>query len=458
MPSKSVAGFALLNSELEGSGSALQRDSGYTIGTVNHEVPVFELGPQGEVMAHAVEACVHCGFCLPACPTYALLGDEMDSPRGRIVLMKEVLEGDLELADAAPHLDRCLGCQGCVTACPSGVPYGELITSFRGWSEPQRQRPVLEEARRAVVLRVLPSPQVFHAAATLGQYVKPLSPLLPAPLKPALDLLPDRLLQRTQWRPLYPAQGQKRGRVALLAGCAQQTLAPNFNEATIRVLTLNGFEVAVPAGQGCCGAAALHTGERGLALQQVRRNLQAFGGGEYMAIISNAAGCGAGLKEYPVVVRGLPEQAQAEALAAQVQDVSEFLGGLLSRGELRPTLPAARPLRVAYHDACHLAHAQGIRRAPRELLSWIDGVEVLEVPHGDLCCGSAGTYNIEQSELAGQLGRLKAGHILSVQPDLIASGNIGCHTQISTHVRRQGSGVQVLHTVEILDLAYRGEL
>ncbi|MDO4264014.1 MAG: glycolate oxidase subunit GlcF [Deinococcus sp.] len=409
-------------------------------------------------MAHAVEACVHCGFCLPACPTYVVLGDEMDSPRGRIVLMKEVLEGELALADAAPHLDRCLGCQGCVTACPSGVPYGELITSFRGWSEPQRRRPILETVRRTAILKVLPSPQIFHAAASVGQYVKPLSPLMPALLKPALDLLPGRVPRQNHLQPFYPAQGPKRGRVALLAGCAQQTLAPNFNEATVRVLTYNGFEVVVPVGQGCCGAAALHTGKRELALEQVRRNVRAFSEADYTAIISNAAGCGAGLKEYPVVMRGLPEQAQAEALAARVQDISEFLGRLLDRGELRPTLPAARPLRVAYHDACHLAHAQGIRREPRELLRWIGGVEVVEVPQGDLCCGSAGTYNIEQPELAAQLGQLKAGHILSLQPDLIASGNIGCHTQITAHTRRQDSNVPVMHTAEILDLAYRGEL
>ncbi|GHG11117.1 glycolate oxidase iron-sulfur subunit [Deinococcus piscis] len=395
---------------------------------------------------------------MPACPTYALLGDEMDSPRGRIVLMKEVLEGELALEDAVPHLDRCLGCQGCVTACPSGVPYGELITGFRGWSEPQRQRPLLQKARRTALLRVLPSPQLFYAAATLGQHAKPLSPLMPALLKPALDLLPRRVPRRNRLQPFFPAEGPIRGRVALLAGCAQQTLAPNFNEATIRVLTRNGFEVVVPAGQGCCGAAALHTGERDLALRQVKQNLQAFGGENYTAIISNAAGCGAGLKEYPVVVRGQPEEAQAQALAAQVQDISEFLGGLLDRGELRPTLPASQPLRVAYHDACHLAHAQGIRREPRELLRWIGGIEVLEVPRGDLCCGSAGTYNIEQPELAAQLGQLKAAHILSVQPDLIASGNIGCHTQIASHTRERGSAVRVMHTVEILDLAYRGEL
>jgi glycolate oxidase iron-sulfur subunit len=425
---------------------------------VNHDIPVREIGPQGEIMAHAVDACVHCGFCLPACPTYALLGDEMDSPRGRIVLMKEVLEGALPLLDAAPHLDRCLGCQACVTACPSGVPYGELITSFRGWSEPQRNRSPLDRAKRAAILKILPAPRVFSVAARIGQYAKPLSPLLPAALRSPLDLLPERVPAMQSSPRVTPAKGQRRGRVAFLAGCAQQALAPNFNAATLRVLARNGIEVILPEGQGCCGAAALHTGARGEALRLVRQNLSAFDPDDYDAILSNAAGCGAGLREYPAVLHGLPDEAQARAFAAKVRDISEYLAGLLHAGDLEPFLPARRPLAVAYHDACHLAHAQNVRAAPRELLRAIPGVTVLEVPEGDLCCGSAGTYNLEQPELASQLGVRKAGHILSTTPDLIASGNIGCHTQIQSHVRRQGSRVPVLHTVEVLDLAYRGEL
>ncbi|MEW6423049.1 MAG: glycolate oxidase subunit GlcF, partial [Deinococcota bacterium] len=417
-----------------------------------------QLGPQGEVMAHAVDACVHCGFCLPACPTYALLGDEMDSPRGRIVLMKEVLEGALPLADAAPHLDRCLGCQACVTACPSGVPYGELITSFRGWSEPQRQRSPLDRAKRAAILKVLPAPKVFSLAARVGQYVKPLAPVLPAALRAPLDLLPEHVPAMQTSPQVTPARGQRRGRVAFLAGCAQQALAPNFNGATLRVLARNGIEVVIPEGQGCCGAAALHTGARNEALRLIRQNLAAFDPDDYDAILSNAAGCGAGLKEYPVVLRGLPDEGQAQAFAAKVQDISEFLAGLLRAGELEPFLPPSRPLTVAYHDACHLAHAQQIRLAPRELLRALPGVTVAEVPEGDLCCGSAGTYNLEQPELANELGVRKAKNILATRPDLIASGNIGCHTQIQSHVRRAGSRVPVLHTVEVLDLAYRGKL
>ncbi|UBV41495.1 glycolate oxidase subunit GlcF [Deinococcus taeanensis] len=425
---------------------------------MNNDIPVQALGGQGEIMAHAVDACVHCGFCLPACPTYALLGDEMDSPRGRIVLMKEVLEGQLPLMDAAPHLDRCLGCQACVTACPSGVPYGELITAFRGWSEPQRDRSVFDRAKRWAILKALPAPKVFSVAARAGQFAKPLAPALPAALRGPLDLLPERVPALQPSPAFTPSQGPRRGRVAFLVGCAQQALAPNFNAATLRVLSRNGIEVVIPEGQGCCGAAALHTGAREEALKLVRANLNAFQPEEFDAILSNAAGCGAGLKEYPAVLHGESDEARARAFAAKVMDISEYLNALLQSGDLAPPMPARRPLNVAYHDACHLAHAQGVRAAPRALLRAIPGVSVLEVPEGDLCCGSAGTYNLEQPELAGQLGQRKAQNILSTTPDLIASGNIGCHTQIQSHVRRQGSPVPVMHTIEVLDLAYRGEL
>ncbi|BBN95022.1 glycolate oxidase iron-sulfur subunit [Deinococcus grandis] len=425
---------------------------------MNNDIPVQALGGQGEVMAHAVDACVHCGFCLPACPTYALLGDEMDSPRGRIVLMKEVLEGGLPLADAAPHLDRCLGCQACVTACPSGVPYGELITAFRGWSEPQRQRSALDRSKRWAILKALPAPKLFSVAARVGQFAKTLAPVLPAALRGPLDLLPESVPAMQPSPKVTPARGVQRGRVAFLVGCAQQALAPNFNAATLRVLARNGIEVVIPDGQGCCGAAALHTGARDEALKLVRANLDAFNPDDFDAILSNAAGCGAGLKEYPMVLHGEPDEARAKAFAAKVMDISEYLNTLLQNGELEPPVPASRPLTVAYHDACHLAHAQGVRAAPRALLRAIPGVRVLEVPEGDLCCGSAGTYNLEQPDLAGQLGARKAKNILSTTPDLIASGNIGCHTQIQSHVRRQGSPTPVLHTIEILDRAYRGEL
>ena len=429
---------------------------------MKNDVALHHPDAQGQLMAHAIDACVHCGFCLPACPTYQLLGDEMDSPRGRIILMKEVLEGELPLFEATAHLDRCLGCVGCVTACPSGVPYGELITSFRGWAEPQRSRPVIQKVIRAGVLTMLPRPGLFRAAAAVGKFAKPLAPLLPQVLRAPLDLLPGSL-EDTQPSPAFtPAQGVKRGRVAFLVGCAQQVLTPNFNAATLRVLARNGVEVVVPEGQGCCGAAAMHTGARPLALAQARRNLEAFGsGGSSMsgvdAIVSNAAGCGAGLMEYPMLLagEGAADEGRAAALAGKVQDISVYLAEL---GSLEPFVPTSRPIVVAYHDACHLAHAQGVKAEPRALIRSIPGVTLAEIRQGDLCCGSAGTYNIEQPELAGQLGDLKARNVIATGADYVVSGNVGCHTQLQSHLKRLGSPIQVLHTIELLDLAYRGEL
>ncbi len=418
---------------------------------MQHKIDTEKLGPQGEIMAHAIEACVHCGFCLPACPTYQVLGEEMDSPRGRIFLMKEVLEGSLAPEEAQPYLDKCLGCLGCVTACPSGVPYGELISTYRGFSEPKRHRSPFQKLFRLALQETLPYPSRFRAAARLGQFAKWMKPLLPAPLKAPLELLPEHLPQSEPLPEVVPAEGPRRARVALLAGCAQQILQPGFNRATLRVLAHNGVEVVVPRGQGCCGALALHTGERARALKLAWANLQAFAG-DFDAILTNAAGCGSGLKEYPLLFRGQPEEAQAKTLAAKVKDVSVFLVEL----GLKEVPPLPKPLRVAYHDACHLAHAQGVRSEPRQLLQSIPGVELLEIPEGELCCGSAGTYNLEQPALAATLGERKARHILATGAELVVTGNIGCFTQIETHLRRLGRPLPVLHTVELLERAYFG--
>ena len=427
---------------------------------MKNDIALHHPGAQGLLMAHAVDACVHCGFCLPACPTYQLLGDEMDSPRGRIILMKEVLEGGLPLFEATPHLDRCLGCVGCVTACPSGVPYGELITSFRGWAEPQRSRPVIQRLTRAVVLTMLPRPSLFRLGANVGRFAKPLAPLLPQALRAPLDLLPGTVQPAQPLPDFTPAQGTKRGRVAFLSGCAQQVLTPNFNAATVRVLVRNGVEVVVPPTQGCCGAAAMHTGARPLALEQARRNLRAFDPGDVDAVVSNAAGCGAGLKEYPMLLagEGHADVQAAERLADKVRDISVYLAELSADGGLEPFMPTSRPITVAYHDACHLAHAQGVKAEPRALIRSIPGVTLAEVRQSDLCCGSAGTYNIEQPELAGQLGDLKAKNVIATGADYVVSGNVGCHTQLQSHLARLGSEIKVLHTIELLDLAYQGAL
>ena len=416
---------------------------------MQHKIPVDQLGPTGPAMASAVEACVHCGFCLPTCPTYVELGEEMDSPRGRIFLMKEVLEGQLDAQEAAPYIDRCLGCLGCVTSCPSGVAYGDLITAYRARSEASRRRSFSDRFLRRLVLATLPYPGRFRLAARTGRLVRPLARLLPRRMAAMLDLLPDRLPSAQP--EVYPAKGATRARVALLAGCAQQVLAPQINWATLRVLAHNGVEVVVPRDQGCCGALAAHTGAADLARAAARHNLNVFPD-DVDAVITNAAGCGSGMHEYPLWLTGEPEQEAAAKLASRTKDVCQFLHDL---GAVTAE-PLETPLRVAYHDACHLGHAQGVRSAPRQLLRSIPNLDLLEIADGDLCCGSAGTYSIEQPEIARDLGRRKAATIVDIEADVVVMGNIGCMTQIEVHLRALRNDIPVLHTVELLDRAYRG--
>ncbi|GLV47583.1 glycolate oxidase iron-sulfur subunit [Thermus sp. LT1-2-5] len=415
---------------------------------MQHRIPVEALGQEGEVMAHAIEACVHCGFCLPTCPTYVVLQEEMDSPRGRIFLMKEVLEGALPLEEALPYLDRCLACQACVTACPSGVPYGELIATFRLHTEAKRHRYPLERAYRLALLRTLPHPGRFRPLAEMGVRLKPLlQPLpLPKPLKAPLALLPDRLPPEAPYQEVYPAKGERKARVGLLLGCAQRVLRPSINQATLRVLQENGVEVIIPQAQVCCGALNLHAGDKEGAKALARKNLKAFQDVDY--VVSNAAGCGSGMKEYPLLFLGEPEEEAARALAAKVKDLTLLLDEL----GFTPPPPPKTPLRVAYHDACHLAHAQGVREAPRRLLK-AAGLEVLEPKEWELCCGSAGTYNLFQPEIAEALGRRKAENLKATEPHLVVTGNIGCLTQISAYLQ----GLPVLHTAELLALLYEGK-
>ncbi|WP_038071516.1 (Fe-S)-binding protein [Thermus scotoductus] len=415
---------------------------------MQHRIPVETLGKEGEVMAHAIEACVHCGFCLPTCPTYLVLQEEMDSPRGRIFLMKEVLEGNLSLEEALPYLDRCLACQACVTACPSGVPYGELIATFRLHTESKRHRYPLEQVYRQSLLRILPYPERFRPLAELGSRLKPLLKPLPLPkaLKAPIALLPDRLPDRESYQEVYPAKGQRRARVGILLGCAQQVLRPSINRATIRVLQENGVEVKAAKEQVCCGALNLHAGDKEGARALARTNLRVFQEVDY--VVTNAAGCGSGMREYPLLFLGEPEEEEARALAAKVKDLTVILDEL---GFIPPP-PPPRPLRVAYHDACHLAHAQGVREAPRRILK-ASGVEVLEPKEWEICCGSAGTYNLFQPEIAEVLGRRKAENLQAIQPELVVTGNIGCLTQIQAYLDK---GIPILHTAELLDLLYEG--
>ncbi len=404
-------------------------------------------------MAHAVETCVHCGFCLSACPTYKVLEEEMDSPRGRIFLMKENLEGTLDLENMLPFVDRCLGCMACVTACPSGVEYGELLAPFRARAEATRQRTVLERITRLMVRETLPYPGRFRLAATLGKLGKPFRALIPKSFGAMIDLLPATLPPAQPLPAVYPAEGTRRARVALLAGCVQQVLAPSINWATLRVLARNGVEVVIPPGQGCCGSLAIHTGEAKQAKRLARTNLKVFPS-DVDAILTNAAGCGAGMHEYGLLFAGEPEEERAKAFAHQVKDVSLFLHEL---GLLTP--PAlAQPWTLAYHDACHLGHAQGVTAQPRALLAKIPNVKLVEIPEGDLCCGSAGVYNLEQPALAQQIGERKARNILTTGAQAVVTGNIGCMTQIQNHLQSLGQPLPVWHTMHVLDWAYQDGL
>jgi len=415
-----------------------------------HAIKAKEHGPLGEAMANAVQSCVHCGFCLAACPTYHELGQEMDSPRGRIVLMKQVLEGTLPAAAAQPHLDRCLGCLACEPACPSGVPYRDLISPYRAITEPKAKRGLAWKLRRWLAAMTLPYPGRFRLALAGAKVGRAFGWLVPPALRPMLALAPRHVPPAVKLPLTVPAQGLRRARVALLAGCAQQVLDPDINVATIDVLTRNGIEVVIPPDQGCCGGLAWHTGDLATAQAMARRNLDAFPT-DINAILTNAAGCGSTLHEYHLILRGTPDEARAEAFRHRVVDVSMFLAefGLREKPAGWTELRA-----IAYHDACHLANAQNVRAEPRKLLKSIPGVEVREIANAQLCCGSAGTYNLDQPEMARSLGLQKAHAVLTTGAKVVATGNIGCLTQMRAHLEELDSTVRVRHTMQVLRDAY----
>lgn len=421
---------------------------------MKHSIPPDSLGPRGVAMTGAIEACVHCGFCLPTCPTYVTMQEEMDSPRGRIFLMKEVLEGKLEAELALPYIDNCLGCQACVTACPSGVEYGDLLTAFRARAEETRPRTPVARAERALVHRTLPYPRRFRAAARLAGTARRARRLLPGSMAEMVNLVPERLPRAQPLPELHPADGPRRARVALLAGCAQQVLAPQINWAALRVLARNGVETVIPGDQGCCGALAMHSGNARQAMDLARRNIDAFPE-DVDAVLTTAAGCGSGMREYGLLFAGDPAEAHARALAGRVMDVTTFLAQL----GLADAPPAPwHGVRLAYHDACHLAHAQRERSAPRALLNAIPGVELVEPDEWELCCGSAGTYNVEKPDVARRLGERKARNLIATGAQVIASGNIGCLTQLQAHLKVLGHNLPVVHTIEVLDRAYTSTL
>ncbi|MDD5544719.1 MAG: glycolate oxidase subunit GlcF [Acidobacteriia bacterium] len=414
-----------------------------------------------------IDTCVHCGWCLPTCPTYALWQEEMDSPRGRIYMMKMGLQGQSRWTEAfVEHFDRCLGCMACETVCPSGVQYGKLIEATRSQVERNTQRPLGERLLRRFIFSVFPHPGRLRALAAPLWFYQHLGirwilhhagllKLLPRSIRSMETLLPPITWDgiRSQWPGVIPAQGEKRLRVGLLLGCVQRVFFPEVNRATARVLSAEGCEVVVPEGQRCCGALMVHAGEEEEALVRARRMIDLFEAAGVDVIAINAAGCGSTMKEYGYLLRDDPRYAvRAEAFSAKCKDISEILVDLHPRAKRNPI-----SMRVAYHDACHLQHAQRITKLPRELLRAIPGIEIVDIAESALCCGSAGIYNLVEAATARELGDRKVQQVLATGADAVVSGNPGCLLQISTGLERAGKKMRVLHLVELLDASIRGK-
>ncbi|MER5422188.1 (Fe-S)-binding protein [Streptosporangium roseum] len=402
-----------------------------------------------------INDCVHCGFCLPTCPTYVLWGEEMDSPRGRIHLMKQHVEGTPLTPEMAGHFDACLGCMACVPACPSGVRYDRLIEQTRAEVERTHVRRPDDRALRALVFQLFPYPRRLRAmrlplrlSAGLRRRIAPrlerINPSMAAmaelaPAVPARVRLPHRV----------EARGRRRATVGMLTGCVQGEFFPQVNAATARVLALEGCEVVIPPSQGCCGALSLHSGLQGQAERFARRTIAAFERAGVDTVVVNAAGCGSTMKEYAEILEG---DWADRARAIRTVDLTEYLIELGPAAERHPL-----PLTVAYHDACHLAHAQGIRSQPRQLLTAIPDLELREISESSICCGSAGTYNLFQPEAARELGDRKAERVLATGADLLVSANPGCTMQITSAIRRRGAGaLPVAHIAQVLDASLRG--
>ena len=395
--------------------------------------------------------CVHCGFCTATCPTYVLLGDELDSPRGRIYLLKNMLEsGQPATQETVKHLDRCLSCLSCMTTCPSGVHSMHLIDEARAHVEETYKRPLFERLLRGVLAYTMPRPGLFRLSLIGAKLASPLAPLAKSfgatRIAALLGLVPKRMPtpERFGQPGTYEAEGRKRGRVALLMGCVQSVLDPGINAATIRLLTRLGFEVVVSGEETCCGSLTHHMGKEHDALARARRSVDQWTKADVDAVIVTASGCGTTIKDYGHMLRLEPAYAEkAKAISARAKDITEFL--------IAQDLPEAKGgLKLAYHSACSMQHGQKIRTEPQRLLRRA-GFTVMEVPEGHLCCGSAGTYNILQPEIASKLRDRKVANIESLVPQAIATGNIGCMTQIGL-----GTSIPILHTIELLDWAYGG--
>lgn len=408
--------------------------------------------------------CVHCGFCLPACPTYELWGEEMDSPRGRIHLMGQARDGAASLdATFVGHMDACLGCMACVTACPSGVAYDQLIEATRAQVERNVTRSRADRWFRAGIFALFPHPARLRVALVLAWVYQRLGlqalarragllAALPARLRAVEALLPPVTLRGLASRGVaaHTPADQPRRRVGLLTGCVQRVLFDDVNAATARVLAAEGCAVVAPPAQGCCGALMVHAGHADAARERARALIDTFEAAGVDTVVTNAAGCGSTIKEYGHLLADDPDYAERAAhLAARARDVTELLAELEPRAPRHPV--AAR---VAYQDACHLRHAQGVRAAPRTLLEAIPGVDLVELAEPDMCCGSAGIYNLVQPDAAEELGVRKAGHVRAARPDVLASSNPGCAMQLRRHL---DGAVPIVHPVQLVDASIRGE-
>ena len=411
-----------------------------------------------------ISDCVHCGFCLPTCPTFALWGEEMDSPRGRVYLMKLGKEGAVALDDIyVQHFDACLGCMACVTACPSGVRYNELIEAVRPQLERNYRRRPTDRLFREMIFQLFPYPSRLRLAAVFGAVYQRLDghrrleragmlQRLPRRLQALEALMPPARL-RSLLRPLPPfvaARGPRRGlRVGMLTGCVQRVFFADVNAATVRVLAREGCDVVIPRSQGCCGALSEHAGREPEALVRARRLIDVFDAARVDVIVVNVAGCGSTMKEYGRLLRDDPSYAErAAAFSARVRDVSELLA------EFEPAAPRhAIEARLAYHDACHLGHGQGIREQPRAVLRTIPGLQVSDIPEAEICCGSAGIYNLVMPEAGEDLGRRKVANVLSVAPDALATANPGCLLQIRRYLP---ADLPLFHPIELVDASIRG--
>jgi glycolate dehydrogenase iron-sulfur subunit len=409
-----------------------------------------------------IDQCVHCGFCLPVCPTYVLWNEEMDSPRGRIYLMKLAADGKSDMNPQwVSHFDSCLGCMACMTACPSGVDYGKLIEATRSQIERNHHRSIAEKLYRRFIfstftrpdrLRMLRLPLLAYQKSGAQALLRRsgVLHLLPKKVRAMEALMPQ--LGAGEFIPsVTPAQGSQRRRVGLLLGCVQREFFPQVNAATVRVLAAEGCEVVAPQDQPCCGALLVHAGEEASAIVLARKTIDAFESANVDTIITNAAGCGSNVKEYGHLLRDDPQYAaRAKVFSSKCKDITEFLAGLKPRAQRNPL-----KLRVAYHDACHLQHAQGIRLQPRSLLTNIPGIELVEIPESAVCCGSAGIYNLVQPDAANALGDRKAQLIAPLNVDVIATGNPGCLLQLQSALARSGRKIPVVHTIQLLDSSLR---